>query len=43
MNGAVNVGREDKQVKQTLLCKLSHTSCVLIFGLSADMGGTVTS
>ena len=33
MNGAVHVGREDKQVKQhyyvTSSHKLSHTSCVL--------------
>ena len=53
MNGAVHVGREDKQVKQhyyvTSSQKSSHTSCVLcslvyfISGLSADMGGTVTS
>ena len=54
MNGAVHVGREDKQVKQhyyvTSSQKLSHPSCVLscslvnfISGLSADMGGTVTS
>ena len=54
MNGAVHVGGEDKQVKQhyyvTSLQKLSHTSCVLacslvyfISGLSADMGGIVTS
>ena len=53
MNGAVHVGREDKQVKQhyyvTPSQKLSHTSCVLsrslvyfISCLSADMGGTVT-
>ena len=53
MNGAVYVGREDKQVKQhyyvTSSQKLSHTSCVLsstlvyfISGLSADMGGIVT-
>ena len=54
MNEAVHVGREDKQVKQhyyvTPSQKLLHTSCVLscslvyfISGLSADMGGTVTS
>ena len=52
MNGAVHVGREDKQVKHyyvTSSQKLSHTSCVLacslvyfISGLSADMGGIVT-
>ena len=54
MNGAVHVEREDKQVKQhyyvTLSKELSHTSYVLscslvyfISGLSADMGGIVTS
>ena len=51
MNGAVHVGREDKQVKQhDYDKKLSNTSCVLacslvyfISGLSADMGGTITS
>ena len=55
MNGAVHVGREDKQVKQhyyvTSSQKLSHTSCALscslvyfISGLlSADMGGIVSS
>ena len=54
MNGAVHVGREDKQVKQhyyvTSSQKLSHTSYVLacslvyfISGLSADKGGIVTS
>ena len=51
MNGPVNVGREDKQVKQHYYAqKLSHTSCVLacslvcfISGLSADMGATVSA
>ena len=51
MNGAVHVGREDKQVKQHYSSqKLSHTSCVLSFSLfyfisslSADMGATVLS
>ena len=54
MNGAVHVGREDKQVKQhyfvTSSQKLSHTSCVLscsrvyfISSLSADMGATIIS
>ena len=54
VNGAVHVGREDKQVKQhyyvTSSQKLSHTSCVLscslvyfISGLPADMGATVIS
>ena len=54
MNGAVHVGREDKQVKQgyyaTSSQKLSYNSCVLSCslvcfrsGLSANMGGTVIS
>ena len=45
------MGREDKQVKQYYyVTSSSHTSCILsctlvycIFGLSADMGGTVIS